>query len=123
MPLLTLIVVFVILLPTGINTLLCRLLIHIVSLTQVRHLSLHVVLANYITNPYNKVGCLAYSCAYMAAQYHPGVNNSCCIHGGACIIIVAIATTVREALPATNAMLVPTEGAAGLASNLQAWLR
>jgi hypothetical protein len=39
------------------KTLLCRLLIHIVSLTQVQHLSLHVVLANYIPNPHNKVGC------------------------------------------------------------------
>jgi hypothetical protein len=45
------------------------------------------------------------------------------IHSGTCIAIVAIAVAAREALPAANTTIFPTEGAVGLASNSQAWLR
>jgi len=53
----------------------------------------------------------------------PWSCHYCCICGGTCIVIVAIAAAVGEALPAANAVLFPAEGAAGLALNSQVWLR
>ena len=49
--------------------------------------------------------------------------HHCCIGGGTRVVIVAIAAAVGEALPAVNTTPFPAEGAAGLASNLQTWLR
>ena len=46
----------------------------------------------------------------------------CCSHSGH-VAIVMITAVVGEALPAIDAALFPAEGAAGLASNLQTWLR
>ena len=60
----------------------------------------------------------------LLALSQPSWSCHCCrICGGACIVTVVIMATVGEALPAANAMLFPAEGATGLASNLQAWLR
>ncbi len=60
----------------------------------------------------------------LLALLQPSWSCHCCrIRSGACVVIVAIAVVVGEALPAANTALFPTEGAAGLASNSQVWLR
>ena len=63
--------------------------------------------------------------ASSASSQPPWLCHHYRIHGGAHIVVVAITivSAVREALPATNTAPFPAEGAAGLASNSQAWLR
>ncbi len=61
---------------------------------------------------------------WLSALLQPPWSCHCyCIRGGARVVIVVITAAVREALLTANALLFPAEGAAGLASNLQVWLR
>jgi hypothetical protein len=59
----------------------------------------------------------------LALSQPPWLCHRCRIRGGARVVVVTIAAAVGETLPTANAAPFPAEGAAGLASNSQAWLR
>jgi hypothetical protein len=69
------------------------------------------------------VEVFAWSLWLSALLQQPWSCHRYCIHGRARVVVVAIVAAVREALSTTNTPCFPAEGAAGLASNSQAWLR
>ncbi|SRR6266851_665794 len=87
---------------------------------QLHCLKLHWLKTCFMYNLWPLWWCLHH---HWHCHSHPWLCHHYHICSGACVVVVVITAAVREALPAANTAPFPTEGAAGLALNLQAWLR